>query len=50
MRKRLALVICLLIMSLFSFVGCKEDPYADMKVSVVGVESGSVQQLLIEIP
>jgi hypothetical protein len=34
--------------SLFSFAGCKEDPYADMKVSVVGVETGSVQQLLIE--
>ncbi len=48
MRKRLALVICLLIMSLFSFVGCKEEPYADMKVSVVGVDSDTVQQLLIE--
>ena len=48
MRKRLALVICLLIVSLFSFVGCKEDPYADMKISVVGVDSEQVQQLLIE--
>ncbi len=48
MRKRLALIICLLMVSFLGFVGCNEDPYANMTLSFDGVNSQVVQHLLIQ--
>lgn len=38
MRKRLVLIFCLLITSIFGFVGCADDPYASMRLECISDE------------
>ena len=48
MRKRLALIFSLVILSLFGFIGCTKDPYAKLQINVPGINTEEIQQLNIK--
>lgn len=47
MRKKIALLFCMLVMALFGFVGCNDTPYKNMSVTT-SLDNTQVHQLLIE--
>ncbi|MGN0961366.1 MAG: hypothetical protein ACI4PF_04115, partial [Christensenellales bacterium] len=47
MRKRLALIFCLLLVSICGIFGCNNDPYSKMTINADGLSNDKVQQLYI---